>query len=99
MSNTDDFVVTRLRPRPSEDVTLSIPLKALTVAREIAKERDMSVEALLRFYIGQGLREDVSRRFSERLMETTERVLARHITSEDERTAILREIQDEQAAA
>ncbi|HEX9940185.1 MAG TPA: hypothetical protein VGB15_23830 [Longimicrobium sp.] len=98
MSNTDDFVVTRLRPRSSEEVAISIPLKALNVVRDIAAERDMSVEALLRFYIGQGLREDVSRRFSERLMETTERVLARHIESEDERTAILREIQDEQAA-
>lgn len=99
MSSTDDFVVTRLRPRPSEEVTISIPLKALNAAREIAEERDMSVEALLRFYIGQGLREDISSRFSERLMETTERVLAKHITSEDERTAILREIHDEQAAA
>ncbi|HET7464390.1 MAG TPA: hypothetical protein VFJ82_24235 [Longimicrobium sp.] len=98
MSNTDDFVVTRLRPRPSEEVTLSIPLKALTALREVAAERDMSIEALMRFYIGQGLREDVSRRFSERLMEKTEQVLARHIASEDERFAILAEIRDDQAA-
>ena len=98
MSNTDDFVVTGLRPRLSEEVPISIPLKALAVIREIADEKDMSVEALLRFYIGQGVREDVSRRFSERLMQRTERVLARHIQSEDERTAILDEIRSDQAA-
>ncbi|MBA4160164.1 MAG: hypothetical protein H0X65_22295 [Gemmatimonadetes bacterium] len=52
----------------------------------------------MKLYIGQGLRQDTSRLFSERILETTARVLARHISSEEERTAILREIQGEAAA-
>jgi hypothetical protein len=58
----------------------------------------MTVEALMKLYIGSGLRQDASRLFSERIMETTARVLARHIDSEEERSAILREIQGEAAA-
>jgi hypothetical protein len=98
MSKPDDFVVTKLRPRPSEEVSISIPIDTLAVISEFAAERDMSIEALLRSYIGQGLRKDISKRFSERLMATTERVLARHIDSEAERSAILQEIRGEQAA-
>jgi hypothetical protein len=66
--------------------------------REVAATRDMSAEALMKLYIGQGLRQDTSRLFSERILETTARVLARHISSEEERSAILREIQGEAAA-
>ena len=73
MDDADDFVVTHLRPEPTEEVTLKIPLKAMPAIREIAEERDMSVEALLRFYIGQGLREDVSRRWEERQRAENER--------------------------
>jgi len=58
----------------------------------------MSLEALLRFYIGQGLRQDTARLFSERIFERIERVLMRHMASEDERSAILREIRSEAAA-
>jgi hypothetical protein len=66
--------------------------------REVAATRDMSAEVLMKLYVGQGLRQDTSRLFSERILETTARVLARHISSEEERTAILREIQGEAAA-
>ncbi len=66
--------------------------------RRVAGTRDMSPEALLKFYIGQGLRQDAARLFSERIMETTAEVLARHIPSEEERSAILREIRGEVAA-
>ena len=43
----------------------------------------MSVEALLKFYIGQGLRTDLTKAFSERLLDTTAQVLARHLDSEE----------------
>lgn len=58
----------------------------------------MEPDELLKFYIGQGLRQDAARLFSERIMETTAEVLARHIPSEEERSAILREIRGEAAA-
>ena len=82
-----------MRPRPSEEVTLSIPSDTLELVRRVAVTRDMSPEALLKFYIGQGLRQDAARLFSERIMQTTAEVLARHIPSEEERSAILSEIQ------
>ena len=98
MSESDEITVLRVRPRPSENVTLSIPQDTLANMRDVAATRDMSVESLMKFYIGQGLRQDLARLYSERIIQTTERVLARHIASEAERTAILREIRGEAAA-
>jgi hypothetical protein len=97
MSNPDEPGTLSLRPRPSEGVTLSIPLDTLELIRRVAETRDMSPDALLKFYVGQGLRQDAARLFSERIMQTTAEVLARHIPSEEERSAILREIQVEAA--
>ncbi|MET0399814.1 MAG: hypothetical protein ABW277_23705 [Longimicrobiaceae bacterium] len=98
MSTSDEPTELRLRPRAAEDVTLSIAVDTLAAIGEVAGTRDMTVEALMKLYIGTGLRQDASRLFSERIMETTARVLARHIDSEEERSAILREIQGEAAA-
>jgi len=69
MTDPDEITDLVFRPRPSEDVVLSIPVDALASIREIAAERDMPPEALLRFYIGQGLRQDIARRFSERSVD------------------------------
>ena len=55
----------------------------------------MSVEALLKFYIGQNLRQDLAKLFSDRVIESTAQVLARHIQSEDEIATIIQEIQTE----
>jgi hypothetical protein len=98
MSKPDEVTDLRFRPRAAENVTLSVPANTLAALREVAELRDMSTEALMKLYIGQGLRQDTARLFSERILETTARVLARHISSEKERTAILREIQGEAAA-
>lgn len=98
MSKPDEVGTLRLRARASEAVTLSIPSDTLELIRRVAGTRDMSEEALLKFYIGQCLRQDAARMFSERIMETTAEVLARHIPSEEERSAILREIRGEAAA-
>ena len=59
MSNPDEITLLRLHPQPSEDVAVAIPVDTLAVLRAVAETRDMSLEALLRFYIGQGLREDL----------------------------------------
>lgn len=97
MSNTDEVTDLQIRPRPAESVVLLIPSEALDQIRAVAATRDMSPEALIRLYVGEGLRQDTARLFSERILETTARVLERHIASEDERRAILREIQGEAA--
>ncbi len=58
-------------------------------------EKDMSFPALLRYYIGNGLRQDLAKMFSENILETTGQVLAKHITSEEEVSKIIQEIKFE----
>ena len=84
-----------LRPRIVETVNLKIPIDTLESLKKVADSRDMSVEALLKFYVGQGLRQDLAKLFSDLLLESTAQVLARHIQSEAEILAIIQEIQAE----
>jgi hypothetical protein len=98
MSDPDEITLLRVHPRPTETVPLAIPTDTLATIRGVAETRDMSPEALMKLYIGHGLRQDTARLFSERILDMTERVLARHIPSEAERSAILREIRGEAAA-
>jgi hypothetical protein len=58
MNKHEEIGELRLRPRQSEDVTLSIPSDTLETILRVAVERDMSPEALLKLYIGHGLRQD-----------------------------------------
>lgn len=48
----------KFRQRNSETVSLTIPVDTLASLKQIAASRDMSLEALLKFYIGQGLRQN-----------------------------------------
>lgn len=51
------------RPRPSEIVELSVPLDTLSMLRRVAEARDLSVQGLLKLYVGQALRKDYDSRF------------------------------------
>src|ERR687885_507995 len=84
-----------LRPRVTETVSIEIPADTLESLKKVAASQDMSVDALLKFYIGKSLRQDLVKVFSERILDTTAQVLARHIESEEEISAILREIRGE----
>jgi len=97
MNNSESEIKLQLRPRTAETVSLNIPIDTLASLEKIAANRDMSVEALLKFYIGQGLREDLAKVFSERLLDKTAQVLARHLESAEEISTIIREIQAETA--
>ena len=85
----------RLRPRETESVMLDIPKDTLAALKKIAAKRDMSYPALLKFYIGQGLRQDITQGFGDQVLDTTAHVLARHFQSEEEVASILREIRQE----
>ncbi len=98
MKSPDEELALHVRPRAKETVSLEIPTDTLDALKKVAASRDMSHQALLKLYIGQGLRQDVARLFADRVLETTAHVLARHIQSEEEVAAILREIQGEVAA-
>lgn len=97
MNNSEEEIKLQLRPRTVEIVSLNIPIDTLASLEKIATNRDMSVEALVKFYIGQGLREDLAKVFSERLLDKTAEVLARHLESAEEISTIIREIQSETA--
>ena len=84
-----------VRPRETEVVALAIPKDTLASLRQVAAQREMSEQALLKFYIGQGLRQDLARLFGERVLATTAHVLARHLQSDEAVAAIMREIREE----
>lgn len=95
MSQPEVEIKLHIKPRATEAVLLQIPIDALRSLEQVATSRDMSLEALLKFYIGQGLRQDAAKLFGDRLLETTSTVLARHIDSKEEISNILQEIQAE----
>jgi uncharacterized DUF497 family protein len=92
---TEEGFELRLRSRTSKPVTIHIPADALASLEKIAAGRDMSVEALLKLYVGQSMRQDLAKLSADRVMEKTEQVLRQHIRSKDEVSAILKEIRVE----
>lgn len=55
----------QLRPRAAETVSIEIPKDTLESLKKVADSRDMPFEALLKFYIGQGLRQDLAKSFQQ----------------------------------
>lgn len=88
---------THLRPRPAETLSLQVPRDVVASLQKVAASRDMSVNALLKLYVGQGLRQDLAKLFSDHVLERTAEVLSRHVSSE-EVSAILEEIRTESTA-
>jgi hypothetical protein len=95
MNNPEEEFLLHLHPRPHETVSLEIPKDTLESLKKIADSRDMSFDALLKFYIGQGLRQDLAKLFSNRVLDATAQVLAKHIQSEAEISDILQEIRSQ----
>lgn len=98
MKNPDEELELRILPRPSEQVTIDIPSDTLETLKKVADSRDMSYQALLKLYIGQGLRQDAAQLYADRVLEMTAEVLARHLDSKEEVAAILQEIHRKTAA-
>ncbi len=78
---TEEGFVLKLRERESEEISLKIPKDVLASLEKVAAKRGMSVHALLKFYIGQNLRQDLSKLFSDNVLERTEKVLSKHLKS------------------
>ncbi len=85
----------RLRERPSETITLRIPTETLTTLKKVADRRDMSWEGLVKLYIGTGLRADLATLFADQVLDATAEVLARHVQSAEEVSAIVKEIREQ----
>jgi hypothetical protein len=84
--------------RPVETVTIQIPADTLMSLQQVAATKDMTEQALLKLYIGNGLRQDLSRLFSDRVFEMTQMVLSKHLESEEEVLRIMKEIRGQEAA-
>lgn len=87
-----DNLELKIRPRESETVSIRIPKDTLESLKKVATQRDMSLDALLKFYIGKCLRQDLSQSFANQVLDSTAKVLARYHHSEDEVAKILQEI-------
>ena len=61
MNKSDEEFELRLRPRVTETVSIEIPADTLESLNKVAASRDMSMEALLKLYIGQSLRQDLAK--------------------------------------
>lgn len=98
MSNPDELfelpedLNLRVHPRETETVSIRIPKDTLESLKKVAAQRDMPLEALLRFYIGKCLRQDLSQLFATQVLDSTAKVLARYHHTEDEVAQILQEI-------
>jgi hypothetical protein len=95
---TEEGFVLKFRERESEEVTLDIPKDVLASLEKVAQKRDLSVHALLKLYIGQNLRQDLSNLFAGDVLEKTEEVLTKHLKSREEVSEILNEIKNDLAA-
>jgi len=92
---TEEGFELKLRSRDNKPVTIHIPADTLASLEKIAAGRDMSVEALLKLYVGQSMRQDLAKFSTDRVLEKTAQVLKQHIQSEEEISAILKEIRIE----
>ncbi len=95
MNNPKEDYELKIKPRPSEIVSIKIPLDTLANLKIIAQNRNMSLESLIKFYIGKNLREDISQEFSAKLFNSTLKVLSKYISSESQREEIINEIKSE----
>ena len=44
----------------AQEISIGIPPETLEVLEKVAKQKDLPLKALLKLYIGQGLRQDLS---------------------------------------
>ncbi len=95
---TPEGYTLKYREQETVELKLDIPKKVLNSLERVAAKRNLPLEAVVKFYIGQGLRLDVVNLFSGNILEKTEEVLSRHIQSKEEVSEILREIKIDLAA-
>ena len=57
----------KIYERESVDIKLNIPKDVIESLEKIAKKRDLSVESVLKFFIGQGLRKELGPKETSRL--------------------------------
>ncbi|MBE9157744.1 hypothetical protein IQ265_13055 [Nodosilinea sp. LEGE 06152] len=82
----------KVNVRPSEAVTVTIPIDTLADLRAIADKKDVSLEGLIKFYIGQGLRADLTQLRADQTLNAAQQVLSEHLKSGEAAAKIVNEI-------
>jgi hypothetical protein len=57
---TEEGFELKFYPRETKTITLELSADTLEALEKKAREKDLPLKALLKFYIGQGLRQDLS---------------------------------------
>ncbi len=70
----DETFELKVNGRLSEVVTVTIPTDTLADLRAIADKKDMSLEGLIKFYVGQGLRADLTRLRADQTLNAAQQV-------------------------
>lgn len=92
MNSPDETFELKVNVRSSEAVTIRIPIDTLDALRAIADRKDMSLEGLIKFYVGQGLRADVTQLRADQTLNAAHQVLAEHLKSGEAAAKIVNEI-------
>ena len=82
----------KIRTRPSRMVSIRIPADTLDSLKSVAAHKDMGYQALIKFYVGQGLRADLATLHSQRVIDSTTQILNRHLKSPRRVATIVEEI-------
>ncbi len=82
----------KIRTRPSRMVSIRIPQDTLDQLKRVAGHKDMGYQALIKFYVGQGLRADLAVLYSQRVIDATSQILQRHLKSPRKVSTIVDEI-------
>lgn len=64
---TEEGFVLKPYPEEKEEVTISIPKLTYQALEKIAERKDLSLKAIIKFYISQGMRQDLTNEESKEL--------------------------------
>jgi hypothetical protein len=81
-----------LHRRPSKMVSIRIPEDALEQLKLIAAQKELGYQSLLKLYIGEGLRRDLTEISRDNLIAKTVAVLRKHIADKKKVAAIERSL-------
>ena len=81
-----------IKERPSKMVSLRMPLDTLEQLKTVATSKDLGYQSLLKLYIGEGLRKDITTMKSQSFMNETENLLRKHLDGDRKLDTILRKL-------
>jgi hypothetical protein len=67
------------KERPTTTLSINVPVDVLEDLQQVAQDKDISsVEALIQFYVGQGLRQDLVALRRKHSAEQAKQILGKH---------------------